>query len=152
MLLYWGPSTSGGHALLSAREGEAAGMADLKIDPLSNVRLFPLEDRDLIAPRPPGEPSRVGLARAFTKNLHDSPNQTFARAARSSVDYLEQILIARFLHPLFDLILHFSCRCFAARRVAKNERVVELNSLHQLARFFVILIRFARETDDHVGR
>src|SRR4029077_13207151 len=60
-------------------------------------------------------------------------------------------MIARFLYPLVNLIQHHSRRRVASRRVAKDERIIELNLLNQVSRLRVVVIGFSGESDDYIS-
>ena len=70
-----------------------------------------------------------------------------------SVDYSEQVLVARLLYGLVDLIRAWSRQgVFASRRIAKDESIIELQLFDEIAGCFVIGIGLARKADDDIGR
>src|SRR3984893_15094462 len=60
-------------------------------------------------------------------------------AMRRFVNNLEQVLISLFLHCFTDLVVHRRGGRIAARRIAQDKGVVQLNLFHQLPPLFLVL-------------
>ena len=121
------------------------------INNLSDQFFVAFEHDNLVCACSAHQPHWIGFTRTFAKDFNSATYQTFTRAACRFVDNLEQILIALLFDVLIDLIRHFRGGRLAARRIAKNERVIELEFFNQIARMPVIVVGFARKSHDDIG-
>ena len=61
-------------------------------------------------------------------------------------------MVAALFDVFVDLIRHFRRRCIAPRRISKHEGIIEFDFFDQSVGLLVIIVRFARESDDDVSR
>src|SRR5207237_225615 len=125
---------------------------DSNIDEDADKFPGPFEENDFVCPRASHQPRRIGLTRPFTQHLQSSTNQTLINVPRRFVHDLEQMVIAALFNPFVDLIRHSSRRCIAPGRVTEYESIIEFDFVDQGAGLLVIIVRFARESDDDVSR
>src|SRR2546428_8927690 len=62
------------------------------------------------------------------------------------------MVIAALFDPFVDLIRHSSRRCIAPGRVTEYKSIIEVDFFDQSAGLLVIIVRFARKSDDDVSR
>jgi len=125
---------------------------DSNIDEDADKFLGPLEENDFVCTRASHQPRRIGFTRPFTQHLQSSANQTLINAPRRFVHDLEQMVIAALFDPFVDLIRHSSRRCIAPGRVTEYKSIIEVDFFDQSAGLLVIIVRFARKSDDDVSR
>ena len=71
---------------------------------------------------------------------------------RGRVDHAQQVLISLLLHPLINRPGHGRRGRIAPGRVTKDECIIKLYLLHQIASLPIIAFVLTRKTDNHIGR
>ena len=107
-------------------QAESIGALHVYINNFSDQFFVAFEHDNLVRACSTHQPRWIGFTRTLAKNFNSAAYQTLAGPAGRFVDNAEQIQVSLFFDALVDLIRNFRGWRMAARRIAKNERVIKL--------------------------